>query len=309
MFKTISISGIRAIICVQLWRIPVERGIAAPGPARCHYDLRMPALPRRADRLGDHLIVCGDGSLAYRITEELTSTPACGPPNSTLGSAWCSPSSTGASASTSGCCSRIARCCPAPRCRRRRSSPPRWPGQSQATCASSGTPRTWPGRATWRPATKQIATHLIQQGDLSTELPGQLPQRGDLARVRLRQRRPRPAPHDICAAAARRTRPPLTCDNAGSADGRRSAAGSSLAGSRRRSWRAAAGNRGRWPRPWPGLRRRPGGPRPAGPARSAGSCGSAHPRRSVHRDRLLTGPAFAGGRRAGVGVHLGAVRP
>jgi Trk K+ transport system NAD-binding subunit len=33
----------------------------------------MPALPRRADRRGDHLIVCGDGPLAYRITEELTS--------------------------------------------------------------------------------------------------------------------------------------------------------------------------------------------------------------------------------------------
>ncbi len=33
----------------------------------------MPALSRRADRLGDHLIVCGDGPLAYRITEELTS--------------------------------------------------------------------------------------------------------------------------------------------------------------------------------------------------------------------------------------------
>jgi Trk K+ transport system NAD-binding subunit len=32
----------------------------------------MPALPRRADRLGGHHIVCGDGSLAYRITEELT---------------------------------------------------------------------------------------------------------------------------------------------------------------------------------------------------------------------------------------------
>jgi Trk K+ transport system NAD-binding subunit len=32
----------------------------------------MPALPRRADRSGDHLIVCGDGPLAYRITEELT---------------------------------------------------------------------------------------------------------------------------------------------------------------------------------------------------------------------------------------------
>ena len=32
----------------------------------------MPALPRRADRRGDHLIVCGDGPLAYRITEELT---------------------------------------------------------------------------------------------------------------------------------------------------------------------------------------------------------------------------------------------
>jgi Trk K+ transport system NAD-binding subunit len=33
----------------------------------------MPALPRRADRRGDHLIVCGDGPLAYRIAEELTS--------------------------------------------------------------------------------------------------------------------------------------------------------------------------------------------------------------------------------------------
>ena len=32
----------------------------------------MPALPRGADRRGDHLIVCGDGPLAYRITEELT---------------------------------------------------------------------------------------------------------------------------------------------------------------------------------------------------------------------------------------------
>ena len=38
-----------------------------------HYDHRMPALSRRADRRGDHLIVCGDGPLAYRITEELTS--------------------------------------------------------------------------------------------------------------------------------------------------------------------------------------------------------------------------------------------
>src|ERR1700730_11001876 len=37
------------------------------------YDLRMPALPRRADRRGDHLIVCGDGPLSYRIAEELTS--------------------------------------------------------------------------------------------------------------------------------------------------------------------------------------------------------------------------------------------
>src|ERR1051326_3363749 len=35
--------------------------------------IRMPALPRRADRHGGHLIVCGDGPLAYRITEELTS--------------------------------------------------------------------------------------------------------------------------------------------------------------------------------------------------------------------------------------------
>jgi len=33
----------------------------------------MPALSRRADRRGDHLIVCGDGPLSYRITEELTS--------------------------------------------------------------------------------------------------------------------------------------------------------------------------------------------------------------------------------------------
>jgi Trk K+ transport system NAD-binding subunit len=33
----------------------------------------MPALPQRADRRGDHLIVCGDGPLSYRITEELTS--------------------------------------------------------------------------------------------------------------------------------------------------------------------------------------------------------------------------------------------
>ena len=33
----------------------------------------MPAHPRRADRRGDHLIVCGDGPLSYRITDELTS--------------------------------------------------------------------------------------------------------------------------------------------------------------------------------------------------------------------------------------------
>ena len=33
----------------------------------------MLAQPRRADRRGDHLIVCGDGPLSYRITEELTS--------------------------------------------------------------------------------------------------------------------------------------------------------------------------------------------------------------------------------------------
>ena len=33
----------------------------------------MPALPRRADRPGDHFIVCGDGPLSYRVTEELTS--------------------------------------------------------------------------------------------------------------------------------------------------------------------------------------------------------------------------------------------
>ena len=33
----------------------------------------MPAHPQRADDRGDHLIVCGDGPLSYRITEELTS--------------------------------------------------------------------------------------------------------------------------------------------------------------------------------------------------------------------------------------------
>jgi Trk K+ transport system NAD-binding subunit len=33
----------------------------------------MPAPSQRADSPGDHLIVCGDGPLAYRITEELTS--------------------------------------------------------------------------------------------------------------------------------------------------------------------------------------------------------------------------------------------
>jgi Trk K+ transport system NAD-binding subunit len=33
----------------------------------------MPALHRRPDRGGDHLIVCGDGPLSYRIAEELTS--------------------------------------------------------------------------------------------------------------------------------------------------------------------------------------------------------------------------------------------
>jgi Trk K+ transport system NAD-binding subunit len=32
----------------------------------------MPALPRRADRPGDHFIVCGDGPLAFRVTEELS---------------------------------------------------------------------------------------------------------------------------------------------------------------------------------------------------------------------------------------------
>jgi voltage-gated potassium channel Kch len=32
----------------------------------------MPALPRRADRRGGHLIVCGDGPLSFRITAELT---------------------------------------------------------------------------------------------------------------------------------------------------------------------------------------------------------------------------------------------
>jgi Trk K+ transport system NAD-binding subunit len=34
----------------------------------------MPAPPRHGDRDGDHLIVCGDGPLSYRITEELTSS-------------------------------------------------------------------------------------------------------------------------------------------------------------------------------------------------------------------------------------------
>ena len=33
----------------------------------------MPALPRRTDRHSGHLVVCGDGPLSYRITEELTS--------------------------------------------------------------------------------------------------------------------------------------------------------------------------------------------------------------------------------------------
>ena len=33
----------------------------------------MPALPRRADRRGDHFIVCGDGPLSFRVAEELTS--------------------------------------------------------------------------------------------------------------------------------------------------------------------------------------------------------------------------------------------
>ena len=33
----------------------------------------MPALPRRTDRGGGHLIVCGDGPLSYRIALELTS--------------------------------------------------------------------------------------------------------------------------------------------------------------------------------------------------------------------------------------------
>jgi hypothetical protein len=33
----------------------------------------MPALARRTDRHGDHFVVCGDGPLAYRVTEELTS--------------------------------------------------------------------------------------------------------------------------------------------------------------------------------------------------------------------------------------------
>src|ERR1700742_821084 len=42
------------------------------GRVNARYDHRMPALPQRADRRGDHLIVCGDGPLSYRITEELT---------------------------------------------------------------------------------------------------------------------------------------------------------------------------------------------------------------------------------------------
>jgi hypothetical protein len=33
----------------------------------------MPALPGRADRRSGHFIVCGDGPLSFRITEELTS--------------------------------------------------------------------------------------------------------------------------------------------------------------------------------------------------------------------------------------------
>src|SRR5258708_38984104 len=43
------------------------------GRVNARYDHRMPALPQRADRRGDHLIVSGDGPLSYRITEELTS--------------------------------------------------------------------------------------------------------------------------------------------------------------------------------------------------------------------------------------------
>ena len=52
------------------WRL---RPSPLPGTNWTHCSRRMPALPRRADRRGDHLIVCGDGPLAYRVTEELTS--------------------------------------------------------------------------------------------------------------------------------------------------------------------------------------------------------------------------------------------
>ena len=37
-------------------------------PGHFHYDLPMPA----RSTSGNHFIVCGDGSLAYRITSELT---------------------------------------------------------------------------------------------------------------------------------------------------------------------------------------------------------------------------------------------
>src|SRR5487761_1078623 len=45
---------------------PLKR-LILPGPF--HYDLPMPAPPTT----GNHFIVCGDGSLAYRIASELTS--------------------------------------------------------------------------------------------------------------------------------------------------------------------------------------------------------------------------------------------
>src|SRR5271169_2459314 len=53
--------------------VVVSTALSPQRGRRGHYDHRMPELPRHADRRGDHLIVCGDGPLSYRITEELTS--------------------------------------------------------------------------------------------------------------------------------------------------------------------------------------------------------------------------------------------
>src|ERR1700751_2056121 len=82
-FCTCSVESTKTCSCIRVWpRLPRSTGprtvsttaTVIPFPtAAYHYDHRMPALPGRADRRGDHLIVCGDGPLSYRITEELTS--------------------------------------------------------------------------------------------------------------------------------------------------------------------------------------------------------------------------------------------